>query len=246
MRDSWVTSAGGTRLADTSSQTFWATDSAPQILAGRRYTLLTRSASQVLTNPLPNVFGFPTTTPNQFVTKSFRGSDSTDQRQPRWHHSSTSLTCIALLTINRRPPGPVCLPGVTQGHHIHRPSRLRAWAAAGRIRGKWLLRGIKVAPWQDTHLRDMREAGQGSDPVTAPPELLALLTRSTWVQVPESDAPNAQPGDSGAPAAAKQAAAQLLPCLDASHPSNCSMCEPAARNRERNGSTQKAVSETCW
>ena len=90
----------------------------------------------------------------------------------------------------------------------------------------WL---VVASRWQRGGAPAMEEPQQSNDRVTAAPERMAPLARPTWVQGLVGDAPGGQAGEGAPAAAAKQAAAQL-PCLDASHPRHCSMCDPAARS----------------
>ena len=61
---------------------------------------------------------------------------------------------------------------------------------------------------------------------------LTMLAQSAGAQEPEGDAPGAQQGEAEvAPAA--ELGAQRLPCLDATHASNCTTCGPAARHHGR-------------
>ena len=117
-------------------------------------------------------------------------------------------------------------------------ARVRGWLVASR----WQRGGAALAG------RAMEEPQQSNDRVTAASERVAPLARPTWVQGPAGDAPGGQAGEGGAPEAAAKHAAAQLPCLDASHPRHCSMCDPAARSgvdaaRQR---ARHAGLHTCW
>ena len=102
--------------------------------------------------------------------------------------------------------------------------------ARARVRGLLVASSEVASTWRSRRLgRAMEEPQQSNDRVTAAPERVAPLARPTWVQGPAGDAPGGQAGEGAPEAAAKHAAAQL-PCLDASHPRHCSMCDPAARS----------------
>lgn len=135
----------------------------------------------------------------------------------------------ASATTYLRPPGRPCRPLLRSRR---RPSRLLA--AFGRVRGVVQAGDYVFAAWHRSEwLCDSATAMAAAVPaLEAAP--LALLASSAWAQGPEADAPRVQSGEAGVAPAAEHAA-QRLPCLDASHPRNCSTCDPTTRYRGRSG-----------